>query len=106
MPQVHTTFAQGQERLARDLHTIIEDAEALLAHAVRDAGNEYAGARARLESSLQAARTRLADIENSALDGLGQAGRTANAYVHENPWAVIGASAGLGVVIGLLLGRK
>jgi ElaB/YqjD/DUF883 family membrane-anchored ribosome-binding protein len=27
-------------------------------------------------------------------------------YVHENPWTVIGVAAGLGLVIGVLLGQR
>lgn len=106
MDTSHTELTEGGERLARDLRTIVDDAEALLKHAVRDAGTGYADARARLERSLHAARTQLEAIEQSAVDGLGEAGRAADSYVRQHPWPVIGASAGLGLVIGLLLGRR
>jgi len=33
------------------------------------------------------------------------AAEATDAYVHENPWKVVGMAAGLGLVIGLLLGR-
>jgi len=106
MEQLHTTMTEGQQRLARDLRTIVDDAEALLKHAVRDAGGEYATAGARLESSMHAARDRLAAVEKSALDGIGDAGQAADTYVREHPWSAIGAGAGIGLVIGLLLGRR
>jgi ElaB/YqjD/DUF883 family membrane-anchored ribosome-binding protein len=99
-------MAEGQQRLARDLRTIVDDAEALLKHAVRDAGGEYASARERLESSMHAARERLVALEKSALDGIGEAGRAADTYVREHPWSAIGAGAGVGLLVGLLLGRR
>jgi ElaB/YqjD/DUF883 family membrane-anchored ribosome-binding protein len=99
-------YAAGQERLARDLRALVDDAEALLRHAVRDAGAGYADARSQLEKRLAQTRSQLTDIEKAALDGIGQAGRAADDYVHENPWAAIGAGAGLGLLVGLLLGRR
>jgi ElaB/YqjD/DUF883 family membrane-anchored ribosome-binding protein len=32
--------------------------------------------------------------------------RTTDGYVHENPWKAIGVAAGLGVLVGLLAGRR
>jgi ElaB/YqjD/DUF883 family membrane-anchored ribosome-binding protein len=34
------------------------------------------------------------------------AGHAADDYVHENPWRAIGVAAGIGVIIGLLIGRR
>jgi ElaB/YqjD/DUF883 family membrane-anchored ribosome-binding protein len=34
------------------------------------------------------------------------AAEATDAYVHENPWKVVGMAAGLGLIIGLLLGRS
>jgi ElaB/YqjD/DUF883 family membrane-anchored ribosome-binding protein len=32
--------------------------------------------------------------------------QNADGYVRENPWVAIGVAAGVGVVVGLLLGRR
>ena len=34
------------------------------------------------------------------------AGHAADDYVHEHPWKAIGAAAGVGMIIGLLIGRR
>lgn len=41
------------------------------------------------------------EISSKARDGAQQAER----YVHDNPWQAMGIAAGIGLVIGVLLGR-
>jgi ElaB/YqjD/DUF883 family membrane-anchored ribosome-binding protein len=96
----------SQERMARELRNLIEDAEELLRHAVRDAGSEFTAARERLEKGLKAARSRLAAVEQAMLDDIGNAARATDDYVHQNPWTAIGVGAGVGLLAGLLLARR
>jgi ElaB/YqjD/DUF883 family membrane-anchored ribosome-binding protein len=96
----------SQERMVRELRSLVADAEELLRHAARDAGSEFTAARERLEKGLKAARIRLADAEQAALDQVGDAARAADDYVHHNPWTAIGVGAGIGLVAGLLLARR
>jgi len=35
-----------------------------------------------------------------------QIGRSANGYVHDNPWLAVGVAAGAGILIGFLLRRR
>lgn len=100
------TVASDSESLARDLRALVEDAQALLQHAVRDAGTGYDAARSRLEEGLADARARLTAYEKAAVDGIRKAGRDADAYVHENPWPAIGVGAGVGLLLGLAIGRR
>lgn len=103
---INDILRQGRERLAGDLRDVIDDAEALLRHAVRDAGHGYDEARGRLEKSLKAARAGLADAQEAALDGVRDAGRAADGYVRKHPWESIGIGAGIGLLVGLLIGRR
>ncbi len=34
------------------------------------------------------------------------ASKVTDEYVHENPWAVVGMAAGVGFLLGLLIGRR
>ncbi len=43
---------------------------------------------------------------NAVSDKARQLGQNANGYVRENPWVAIGAAAGVGALIGYLLGRR
>ena len=97
---------QVSKSLARDWRALVDDAEALLQHTVRDTGAGYGDARAKLEERIASARSQLASLEAQATEGIKHAGRAADGYVRENPWPVIGVSAGVGLLLGLLIGRK
>ena len=61
---------------------------------------------ARARKNLAVARDKLADAD-AALRA--QARRAMNAtddYVHDNPWSSIGAAAAIGMLVGVLLGRR
>jgi ElaB/YqjD/DUF883 family membrane-anchored ribosome-binding protein len=96
----------SQRRLAEDFKAVVNDAEELLRHAARDAGDGYDEARARLEDSLKTARTELEALEKAVLDGTRRAARATDGYVHEHPWESIGIGAGLGLLLGLLIARR
>jgi ElaB/YqjD/DUF883 family membrane-anchored ribosome-binding protein len=95
-----------ESSLAGDLRKVIADAEALLQHAVRDAGQEYVKARHRLEGSLLSAKTRLRDAEDAMLAHGREAAQATDQYVRRHPWESIGIGAAVGLAIGLLIGRK
>ena len=40
------------------------------------------------------------------IDTTKQAARVADDYVHDKPWQAIGIAAGVGLIIGLLIGRR
>ncbi len=93
-------------KLMDDLKAVAADAEALLAATAGDASEKVRDARARAGEALNRARTRLgaveAELKARATAAVGEADR----YVHENPWPVIAAAAGVGVLIGVLLARR
>jgi ElaB/YqjD/DUF883 family membrane-anchored ribosome-binding protein len=83
------------EKLAQDLRKVVTDAEALLKATAGHTGERVDEARARIEESLRAARANLQD-----------AGGRLNEQVPQHPWTAVGFAAALGLVIGVLLGRR
>ena len=63
-------------------------------------------ARARAEDSIRAAKARIAEAGHEAAEHAREAARAADDYVRENPWAVVGIAAGVGILIGVLINRK
>ena len=96
----------ASEKLMRDLQTVVEDAEALLQATAAQTGERVDGIRARAQASLKQAKTRLLEAEVEALEQVRAAAATTDEYVHENPWQAVGVAAGVGLLLGLLLGRR
>ncbi|HWP11293.1 MAG TPA: DUF883 family protein [Ramlibacter sp.] len=96
----------GQKRLAEDFKAVVKDAEELLRHAARDAGDGYNEARARLEQSIKAARAELEMLEKAVLENTRRAARATDNYVHEHPWESVGIGAAAGLLLGLLIARR
>ncbi len=90
------------DTLLEDLQAVIADAEALLKATAHQAGEKVQEAREQAEESILAARKRLGQFRKTAFKEGVELVEDGDAYVHENPWRVIGIAAGAGLVIGLL----
>lgn len=93
-------------KLMQDLEVVVRDAEALLQATATQSGEKIEALRARATESLRAARGRLAVAEQQVRREARQAAATADEYVHDNPWQAVGVAAGVGLLIGLLIGRR
>jgi ElaB/YqjD/DUF883 family membrane-anchored ribosome-binding protein len=98
--------AVHREKLMSDLRTVIADAEEVLKVTADQASAGAADLRVRMQERLQQARIRLHDLQDSAVARAKAAGHAADDYVHEHPWKAIGVAAGIGMIIGLLIGRR
>jgi ElaB/YqjD/DUF883 family membrane-anchored ribosome-binding protein len=96
----------GTERLMADLQAVVRDTEDLLKATAGDASERAAKARAHAEESLRKARARMSEMEQHLAARAREAAQKTNEYVHENPWPSIGVAAGVGFVVGLLIGRR
>jgi ElaB/YqjD/DUF883 family membrane-anchored ribosome-binding protein len=86
------------EELAAELRSLADDAEELLRSSI-DGDSPHMKERA--QAALQDLRARLASLEAQ----LAARARDVDDYVRENPWAAIAIVGGVGLVIGLALGR-
>ena len=96
----------NKEKLVADVKVVIADAEELLRATAGQAGDKVAELRTKMQDRLVAARARLADLEGVVVDKAKAVGRATDDYVHDNPWKSVGIAAGVGFVIGLLIGRR
>ena len=94
------------DKLIEDLLVVIHDAEALLKATAAQTGEKIQEARARAEESLRKVKARLSDIEDEALKRARVLAGEAEDYVQTNPWQAIGAAAGIGFLLGLLMSRR
>lgn len=94
------------EQLIADFKVVVQDAEALLKATANQGGEKLAELRAKAEESLRVARARMAQAQEALILKTKQAAKATDVYVHEHPWQAIGVAAGLGLLIGWLMGRR
>jgi len=95
-----------KEQLIRDFKVVVADAEALLKATAGQGGEAMAGVRAKVSESLSVAKAKLTDAEAAVMARTKAAAKATDEYVHGHPWQAIGIAASVGVVIGLLIGRR
>jgi ElaB/YqjD/DUF883 family membrane-anchored ribosome-binding protein len=99
-------LAQSKDELMREFRNLIKDGESLLRSTTNVSGDALAQAREQFRTRLEEARTRVGEVSRVAAERGRQAAAATDDYVHANPWTVIGAAAGVGVLIGILVSRR
>ena len=94
-----------KQKLRNDWKSLVKDLEIVLGEVKSDLGDKATAVRARLEKNLEAARDRLAEIEDDIKDQAVEAAKVPDEYVHENPWQSAGVALGVGLVLGVLISR-
>ncbi len=96
----------SQEKLVKDIKLVIADAEEMLLATADQTGDRIAELRARIKDRLLAAQIRLEAAEAALVEKTRAAARATDDYVHANPWQAVGIGAGIGFLLGLVLGRR
>jgi ElaB/YqjD/DUF883 family membrane-anchored ribosome-binding protein len=94
------------QQLVDDLQAVIRDAESLLKATASQTGEKIEEARQRAADSVRQAKERLSEVEEEALRRAQALADDAESYVKGNPWQAVGIAAGIGLLLGLLLGRR
>jgi ElaB/YqjD/DUF883 family membrane-anchored ribosome-binding protein len=89
-----------------DVSKAISGAEDMLAQAANSTGEKAAELRGRALEQLKALQERMKDVHSTAMEKGKAAAHATDDFVHDYPWRSIGVAAGVGVVIGLLIGRR
>lgn len=98
--------AQLASDVENEVNKALSGAEDMLAQAASSTGEKAAELRGRALEQLKALRARLDDARHTALRQSKLAARATDDYVHDHPWRAIGVAAGVGVLIGMLIGRR
>ena len=97
---------ETKEQLVANLRRVISDAEDLLTATAGHTDTKGAELRVRAKENLRVAREKLADADAAVRARARQAANVTDEYVHDNPWSSIGAAAAVGILVGVLLGRR
>jgi ElaB/YqjD/DUF883 family membrane-anchored ribosome-binding protein len=83
------------DKLMKDLQAVVIDTEELIKATASQTGERVDKVRTRAEESLRVARAQLH-----------QAGQTVDREVRENAWTAVGVAAGVGLLLGIVIGRR
>lgn len=98
--------ATSSQALASELRNVLQQAEALLQAIGDDRDDAIEALRERVNSAVDTARARLADLESQAEQATQRAAVAAETYVREHPWTTVAIALSVGLVIGaVLVGR-
>lgn len=100
----NTTVTKDQ--LISDFKVVIADAEALIRATANQGGEAVSNLRAKAEESVAVAKVKLAEAQDVLVEKGRIAAKATDDYVHEKPWHAVGIAAGVGLVVGLLIGRR
>lgn len=95
-----------KEQLIADFKLVVADAEALLKATANQGDEKLAEVRAKAEESIRVAKAKMAEAQVGLLIKTKAAAKATDAYVHKNPWKTIGIASGVGLLIGVLIGRR
>ncbi|MES3024484.1 MAG: DUF883 family protein [Pseudomonadota bacterium] len=89
-----------------DVKTLVRDAQSLLTAAAALTGEKADDMRARGMAMLDTALGKAQVVQGQAIVKGKELAHTADVYVKDNPWRTIAAAAGVGLLVGVILGRK
>ena len=89
-----------------DVKTLVKDAQTLLTAAAALTGEKAEEMRGRGMQMLDVALGKATQVQGQALVKGKELAQTADVYVKDNPWRTIAAAASVGLLVGVILGRK
>lgn len=96
------TNETSTEKIVTDLKTLSRDAEALMDATAGQAGEKATELRKRLSAALESAKATCHRVEEKAI----ASAKVADQKIREHPYESIGVAFGIGLLIGVLVGRR
>ncbi|WP_248796765.1 DUF883 family protein [Pseudomonas sp. MWU13-2105] len=93
---------QIKDQAFSELQALIQDSEKLLEESASLVGEESASLRAQVRQKLKQALNSVAHVRESTQPVV----EATETYIGGHPWQTVAISAGFGLVVGLLLGRR
>lgn len=87
---------------SEDLNAITKDAKDLIDATAEVAGDKVASARKRLAAALENSKVVYGRVREKAIEGA----KATDRAVHEHPYQAVGVAFGIGILVGLLIGRR
>lgn len=96
----------GTQRITAGFHELVGGAEELLKASTDRSAETFTAAQARFQDAVVKARALLTEAQSRAVDRAQAAGDMTERYVADNPWRTLAIVGAVGLVVGLLMGRR
>ena len=96
----------NKDRLVRDLGAVVADIDELTKAMGENASEAIVAARERIAGSLRTAQDNLQDSRLHVMYQAKRIAKSADGYVQDNVWKVMGIAAAVGIFAGALLSHK
>jgi ElaB/YqjD/DUF883 family membrane-anchored ribosome-binding protein len=96
------TAQEANQRLSGDLKLVMRDAEELLKATAGEAGERVKEVRGRLTTALESAKATCERLQDKTV----QAAKATDNVIREHPYESIGIAFGVGLLVGVLVGRR
>jgi ElaB/YqjD/DUF883 family membrane-anchored ribosome-binding protein len=103
---MRTAQPSSQNPIARDFQNVVDDAHELLKTVEQEGAGKVNQVRTKVQDSLDAARTKIADVGTQVQENAKQYAATTDEYVRAHPWHAVGVGALAGALVGFLIARR
>ena len=93
---------EANQRLASDIKLVMRDAEELLKATGSDTGEKVKEVRGRLTAALESAKATFERLQGKTIE----AAKATDHVIREHPYESIGLALGVGLLVGVLVGRR
>lgn len=98
--------ASSYKTVRNDMKSLVRDAQQLFREASVATGERADELRAKGQELLDSAAHRAQDLQAAAVETSKELANNTDSFVKENPWKAVAISAGVGVLVGMLIGRR
>ena len=95
-----------QPRVSSEFSNFLADIEQLLKETTSLTGDDLARARAELHTRIDAAKASAVVMGDSVVQKARQSATVTDEFVHEQPWKAVATGTAIGLLVGLLIGRR
>jgi ElaB/YqjD/DUF883 family membrane-anchored ribosome-binding protein len=103
---INTQTERRRRSAAKDLSDTLSEAQDMLGRAAAETGARASDIRSQVAAKLSAAKSKLQDLQDDAINRAKAAAQVTDEYVRDNPWQAIGVSAAVGFLVGVLVSRR
>lgn len=100
--RTESDIEQSTEKLLQDLREVVRDGEELLKAGAEDLGERGSAAREKLAAALEVARETQRRLQERAMAGA----KATDQLIRANPYQAVGIAFGVGLLVGVLAGRR